>query len=235
VKLGRPASGARLGFVAHRTRETHDARHPVHISMKREKLAPSLRSERVYAAILTQLARLKKRAMALKVRVRVVHFSVQHDHLHLIVEGKDRQDLSAQMRTLFSRIALAVNRVAGRRGKLFRDRHHRVELTTPTQTRNALVYVLFNDRKHDIENGGVVSERSLRELDGQSSVAWITEWNESARPPPEMLEKMRARSTDVDGTTPIVAPDTWLARTGWHARGGGRLRVSELPRLFRNH
>ena len=80
-------------------------------NMRRVKHAPSLRSERVFRAILSQLARVKRCG------VRVVHFSVQHDHLHLIVEGQDRHDLSNQMRKLFSRIALAVNGVAKQIGR----------------------------------------------------------------------------------------------------------------------
>ena len=51
--------------------------------------------------------------------------SVQVNHLHLMVEGSSSADLANQMRTLFSRIAFAVNAIAHRHGKLFRDRHHR--------------------------------------------------------------------------------------------------------------
>ena len=229
VALGRRPSPERLGFVPHAARDEHDSRHPVHVSMRRTKLAPSLRSERVYRAILEQLAHAKGQ------RVCVVHFSVQHDHLHLIVEGKDRLDLSNQMRKLFSRIALAVNGIAKRRGSLFRDRHHRRELSSPTQMRNALVYVLFNDRKHEAQGGGPISERTLHELDDRTSVGWIphADWAESARPPPEMLAQLRARNrAGAARDTPISASGTWLAQRGWFERGGGRMRIDELPRFL---
>jgi REP element-mobilizing transposase RayT len=130
VALGRKPRADRVGFVPHAKRGEHDSRHPVHVSMRRVRLAPSLRSERMFHAILVELARVKR------LGVRVAHYSVQHDHLHLIVEGKDRRDLSNQMRKLFSRIALAVNAIAKRRGSLFRDRHHREELDGPTKMRN---------------------------------------------------------------------------------------------------
>jgi REP element-mobilizing transposase RayT len=197
--------------------------------MRRVKLAPSLRSERVFRAVLAQLARVKRRG------VRVVHYSVQHDHLHLIVEGKDRHDLSAQMQKLFSRIALAVNGVAKRRGSLFRDRHHRVELDGPTKTRSALVYVLFNDRKHCAQNGGAITDEMLSELDDRSSAAWLEDddWDERARPPPETLARLRARDENVEGLgSPRTAPRTWLAESGWRLRGrGGAIKLHELPRF----
>ncbi len=229
IALGRRPRPERVGFVGHDTREAHDSHHPVHVSMRRVPRAPNLRSETVFRVILQQLARAKR------VGVRVVHYSVQRDHLHLIVEGESRQDLSNQMRKLFSRIALAVNYVAKRRGSLFRDRHHREELDGPTKTRNALVYVLFNDRKHHAQNGGAISEAFLNELDDRSSVAWLEpkDWDERARPPPEVIARLRARDRDIQGLgAPRIAPETWFAQAGWRIRGGGAMSLHELPRFL---
>jgi REP element-mobilizing transposase RayT len=228
IALGRRPRADRVGFVSHAAREEHDSRHPVHVSMRRVKRAPSLRSERIFRAILGQLARVKRCG------VRVAHYSVQHDHLHLIVEGEDRHDLSAQMHKLFSRIALAVNAVAIRRGRLFRDRHHREELDGPTKTRNALVYVLFNDRKHHAQNGGAVDDALLTELDDRSSAAWLDGWDPRAGPPPETLTRLRARDGDIEGFgAPRTEPQTWLAQEGWRIRTRrGAIKLHELPRFL---
>jgi REP element-mobilizing transposase RayT len=228
VALGRKPRAERVGFVSHATREEHDFRHPVHVSMRRVKAAPSLRSESIFHAILVQLARVRRRG------VRVVHYSVQHDHLHLIVEGQYRHDLSTQMRKLFTRIALAANAIAMRRGSLFRDRHHREELDGPTKMRNALVYVLFNDRKHHAQNGGAITDELLSELDDRSSVAWLEGWDERARPPPEVIARVRARHGDIEGLgAPLTPPRTWLAHCGWRLRGrGGPIKLHELPRFL---
>jgi REP element-mobilizing transposase RayT len=227
VPLGRRPRAERVGFVSHAARAEHDSRHPVHVSMRRVKRAPSLRVERIFRAILGQLARVKRSG------VRVVHYSVQHDHLHLIVEGHGRHDLSAQMRKLFSRIALAVNAIAKRRGSLFRDRHHREELDGPTKTRHALVYVLFNDRKHHAQNGGAITDELLSDLDDRSSAAWLDGWDPRAGPPSEVLARLRARDADIDGFgAPCTAPQTWLAREGWRIRTRrGAIKVHELPRF----
>ena len=227
VELGRRPRPERVGFVSHVARDLHDPRHPVHVSIRRVRGAPSLRSERIYRAIVGQLARAKSQG------VRVVHHSVQHDHLHFIVEGEDRRDLSDQMRKLFSRIALAVNAIAMRRGSLFRDRHHRRELRTPTQTRNALVYVLFNERKHDFEGGGPISDETMSSLDDRTSIGWVHLWSERARPPPETLSRLRSRAIDGElGDSPVSEPRTWLARSGWAEMGGGPMELHELPRFW---
>lgn len=203
------------------------------------KQGPSLRAELVYATILGQLR------WAKRLGIRVVHYSVQHDHLHLIVENPgDRRDLSAQMRRLFSRLARAVNSVSGRHGSLFRDRHHRRELRSPREVRSALVYVLFNDRKHSAQTG-LLLERELYWLDDRSSAAWLTGWAEEARPPPETVARLRARQaeqalapdagarTDEWARAPVSVPTTWLANRGWFSRGTrGRLRIHEMPRFM---
>ena len=135
-KLGRRPRPERIGFVPHVGRAAHDARHPVHVSIKRVPHGPSFRAQRVHSAIVRELAVAAARG------VRVLHYSIQHDHLHLIVEADDRPKLARGMQLLFSRIAFAVNRVAMRTGRVFRDRHHRHELSTPTEVRRALVYVI---------------------------------------------------------------------------------------------
>ena len=45
-------------------------------------------------------------------------------------------------------MALAVNRVLGRKGRVVGDRYHARPLTTPRQMRTSMVYVLLNFRKH---------------------------------------------------------------------------------------
>ncbi|MBX3232801.1 MAG: transposase [Labilithrix sp.] len=189
--------------------------------MKRVRLAPSFRSQRVAEAIVEQIASAVKRG------VKVVQYSIQEDHLHLMVEGADKQELARGMKLLFSRIAFAVNRVSGRCGSLFRERHHRRPLTTPTEVRNALVYILFNARKH------VIGRRDFRAaffsfLDDKSSAPWFTGWAPNAAPPQRLVERSRARWP---GAPPLHEPTTWLAAHGWRRATPGHIRFDELPRL----
>lgn len=224
VPLGRRPKAERVGFVPHGTREAHDARHPVHVTMRRVAMAPSFRSERVGNAIMHQLAR----ASRIGSGIRVVHFSIQDDHLHLMLEGTSAQHLSRQAQKLFSRIALAVNAVVGRRGSLFRDRHHRRELETPTEVRRALVYILFNSRKHaGADSLGNPESGIFRWFDPLTSAAWFDAWSSRAGPPPDAAARVRERYGHV---APVTNPDTWLAREGWQ-RAGGPIRFDELPRI----
>jgi REP element-mobilizing transposase RayT len=109
---GRPPGPGRRA-VPHRRRATHDPRCPVHVTLRAEVGVPSLRAEKPFAAI--------RRAFAAASRngFRLLHFSVQSDHLHLVVEADAP-----------TRLARGVQGLAIR------------------EVRNALVYVLQNWRKH---------------------------------------------------------------------------------------
>jgi REP element-mobilizing transposase RayT len=55
---------------------------------------------------------------------RVIHFSIQPDHLHLVVEATSKQALTRGMQGLASRLARRINRTLRRRGCVFRERYH---------------------------------------------------------------------------------------------------------------
>jgi putative transposase len=76
--------------------------------------------------------------------MQVVHFSVQGNHLHLIVEAEGREALSTSMKG----VAIALNRSIGRRETVFADRYHARVLASPRDVANTLRYVLQNYRKH---------------------------------------------------------------------------------------
>jgi hypothetical protein len=107
--------------------------------------------------------------------------------------------------------------------------------TRRADTRNALVYVLFNERKHHAQNGGAITEAMLSELDSHSSAAWLSAdaWDERARPPPVLIARLRARYGDIERLgAPRSDARTWVAHGGSRTRGGGALELHELPRFL---
>jgi REP element-mobilizing transposase RayT len=143
---------------------------------------------------------------------RLIHFSLQSNHIHLIVEASDKSALSRGMAGLAIRLARALNSELGRTGRLFSDRYHARDLVTPREVRHAIVYVLMNHKKH--LTGAV-------RVDSASSAFWFDGWN--VRP------KIREPPGWVAGeAAPIMHPRTWLARLGWHRHG--LIRANERPR-----
>ena len=138
---GRPPIRGRRRPVPHRAREEHKAAHPVHLTLRARAGLLSLRGEGVFGAIRDSI-----RAGSSEL-FRVLQFSVQSDHVHLIVEA-EADALGSGAAGLAIRLARAINRALGRRGAVWGDRYHVRALRTPREVRHALIYVLMNFRKH---------------------------------------------------------------------------------------
>jgi putative transposase len=104
---------------------------------------PSLRKQTIFAAVADAL-----RAGAARFGMRVVYYSVQSNHIHLIVEADDQTALSRGMRGLTIRIARAINQALRRKGKVCADHYYARELHTPAEVRRAVRYVLDNAMLH---------------------------------------------------------------------------------------
>ena len=79
---------------------------------------------------------------------KLVHYSVQGNHLHLLVEARDERALSRGMNGLGVRVARGLNRVMRRHGRVLDDRYHSRILRSPTETRRVRAYLLQNARRH---------------------------------------------------------------------------------------
>jgi putative transposase len=116
---------------------------PAHVTLRVLNDVPSLRSSRRFAVIRRGFeAQLKRESF------RLVKFSVLGNHLHLVVEADDSVALARGMQGLCTRVAKALNKLLGRKGRVFGDHYHSHLLRSPTEVARALAYVGGNARKH---------------------------------------------------------------------------------------
>ena len=109
---GRPPSPGR-GSVPHTRREPHDARCPAHVTLRASADVPSLRDPRLLQVFFTALR------AASTVHFRVLGFTIQTDHVHLLVEADDAIRFERGIRGLAIRVARALNRAWGRTGRVW--------------------------------------------------------------------------------------------------------------------
>jgi REP element-mobilizing transposase RayT len=159
----------------------------------------ALRSKRSFRAIEKAL-----RGLGGLPDARVVHYSIQGNHIHLIVEAENRLRLSRRIQGLEVRMARALNKMMRRpHGRVFADRYHAHILKTPREVHRALGYVLRNAEKHHGARHGTF-------VDPYSSAAWFHGWSRPVRIGWSPLDER---------APPISAPDTWLLKTGWKKQG----------------
>ena len=191
--------------VRHRVRPEHRWYRPVHVTLRRAKGLPSLRSQLLHDELREAVRRTRRADF------RIVEYSVQHDHVHMLVEADDSAALAAGMKSFAVRAARSINtRVLRRRGSLWADRYHRRDLGSPRDVRNAVVYVINNHLKHHEWDAGLV--------DPCSSAPWFDGWMHGPAPPAE--------------PSPTDPARTWLLRRGWHD-DIHFLHRGELPRALR--
>jgi len=216
---GRKPKGERAG-VSHKVRPPLPSGCAIHVSTRLVGGLPSLRGHKLWAAV-------RKGFVFGRVFVedeakvfRIVHFSVQGRHIHLICEAADRTSLARGVQGFKIRVAKAVNAaLGGRRGRVFTDRYHERIITNPTQCRHAISYVLLNSRRHAAEEG---ASYPRNRVDPFSSALWFNGW--TVEHPKQWAN---APPTDTDGEAPVAKPRGWLLRSGWQLGGGkGRRRLS---------
>ena len=134
--------------VSHRRRESISARTPMHINFKYRTLIKNK-----YCLSLLKRAILNARRHGL----RVIHFSLQSNHVHLIIEAENNFILTKGMRSLTVTFAKGLHK-----GKVQLERYHLHVLKNIRETRNAIRYVLFNQQKHE--------KGTYSKIDGYSSL-----------------------------------------------------------------
>lgn len=207
----KPGSGRRA--VRHRAREAHSSLHPVHVVL-RSKFKP-LRSQFVFPTLRKALAK----ATRVRKDFRITQFSVQGDHMHLIVEASSKLALSRGMQGLAIRVARAVNALVNRRGKVWADRFFSRELKSPRTVRNALVYVLNNFRKHRAAGAA--------RIDPYSSAPYFNGFQELGGRAPCELQASRmlpliprgVAPPEKSEAVPVLCSGTWLGEKGWRRSG----------------
>ena len=183
-----PSHGRRPWVSAHR---------PWHVVLRVRPEVARLRRRNVFEA-----ARRALRLALGRGDFRIVHISIQHNHIHLLVEAEFRESLSKGMQGFAITLARAINRAQRRRGKVFQFRYHATEIGTPTQARHALAYVLNNWRRHREDASG-------GPIDRYSSAVWFHGW--AGAPSFRMPAGWQP--------LPVANPQTWLFVVGWRAEG----------------
>jgi REP element-mobilizing transposase RayT len=219
-RRGRPIKGDRAG-APHKKRDAFKASEPIHVVLRVEKGLGGLRRRDIYHAV-----RGATLVVASREDFRLVHISIQGNHIHLLVEADGKKSLSRgmqafqisaakRMNAVVKRVDPETHEVKRRSGKVFSDRYHAEVINSRKQARHALAYVLNNWRKHR-------EDRDLSfNVDPFSSGFTFRGWKVFADPSfswtaPATYEPMV-----------VWEPKTWLLREGWLMYG--RIDFREVP------
>ena len=215
---GRKPVGPRAG-ASHKKRPEVKADQALHVVLRVVAAVGGMRRRNIYKAIRAASITAARRGW-----FRIVHISIQQTHVHLLVEAENKLALARGMSGFQISAARNINTVLGgergqrRCGRVFVDRYHLVVITSPTQARHALSYVLNNWRKH-------------REDCSPATRGWKLDWFSSAAMFPGWREHHDDKALcevhrDYEPLV-VVPPGSWLLREGWER--AGTISVREVP------
>jgi REP element-mobilizing transposase RayT len=207
---GRKPKGERAGS-RHETRPVVKPQYALHVVLRVVPQVGNLRRRKMYQALREATV-----VAAVRERMRIVHISLQHNHVHLLVEAKDNKALALGMQGFEISAARNINTMVGegpyrrRRGRVFADRYHLEVITSPRRARHALSYILNNWRKHGEDRSGLPSTWLV---DPFSSGISFPDWTELADT--QLMWPMR------ETYDPLIVrrPESWLLRDGWKLTG----------------
>jgi REP element-mobilizing transposase RayT len=222
----------------HITRPELTGRDPIHVVLRVHGDLGNLRKRHMYKALREATITVAKRELNYvdDGAFRIVHISIQHNHVHLLVEADNKRALSRGMQSFQISAAKHLNRAVSvksvkrgaakyreamsnrRRGSVFPDRYHQEIIKTPKQARHTLAYVLNNWRKHKEDRHDFARTWNV---DPYSTGALFDGWKERE----DAVTLWPLRETYL----PLVVylPKTWLLREGW--RRHGLVRFDEVP------
>jgi REP element-mobilizing transposase RayT len=215
---GRKPKGLRAG-APHQERPEVKPSHALHVVLRVVPAVGSLRRREMYKAM-----REATIVAAVRERIRIVHISLQRNHVHLLVEAENKLALARGMQGFQIsaarniNTALGIDRYRRRRGPVFADRYHVEVITSPTRAHRALSYVINNWRKHREDQQGPARTWLV---DPFSSGISFPDWKE--------LEE-KAWMWPIRATyDPLMVrrPQSWLLREGWKL--GGSVSVHDVP------
>jgi hypothetical protein len=189
--------------VPHRRRPALRGRFVAHVTLRLLPHVYQLRSARCWRVLGRAFLEARERH-----GMRLCHYSIQRDHLHLVVEAEHGDGLSRGMLGLGIRIARGLNGCMRLRGRVLADRYHARLLSTPLEVRMALLYVLNNARKHLPETTTLPADwvdpySTAACFDGWRVRVSVPRWGPGSRP----------------DALPRAEPRLWLLHTGWRRHG----------------
>ena len=198
----KPKKGRRR--VPHTTRSRVTRHDVIHVTQRIDTNGFSLRTGKVLAVLRACFT-----AGAERFGFRLIEYSIQRDHLHLIVEAESARALSRGMQGLKIRMAKALNRLWRLKGPRFPDRYHEHVMKKLREVRNALNYVLNNARHHGHRIDGI---------DPFSSGASFNGWREAARRRPVAVNDL-SRLARSARSARLARAKSWLLNRGWRRWG----------------
>lgn len=144
LKLTNPKNAGRPAIrdkgIRHIKREEITKARPLHLTIKLIKA--DIQNKTILKALRHAIGRARLQGL------RIIHFSLEYNHVHLYAEATSNKVLERGMKALGVSLVKKINRYFGSKGSCYKTRYHLRILRSASEVKNVIHYILKNGIKH---------------------------------------------------------------------------------------
>ena len=128
----------------------------LHLTVKIKKNKAEMKNKAVLAILKRAIRNARKQGL------KVIHYSLEYDHAHLLVEVDNNQVLGKGMQAFGVTIAKAINKLKRDSGGVYKHRYHFRQISSSRELKNVMSYIFSNGVKHKTAKSLVNPFNSIR-------------------------------------------------------------------------
>lgn len=114
----------------------------LHLTIKVRSNKADIQSKKILKALHHAIMRARFK------KLKVIHYTLEYNHIHLLVECNDNRILQQGMQALGISLSKAINKIKRLKGGVYKHRYHFRQISNPRQLKNVLHYIFHNGIKH---------------------------------------------------------------------------------------
>ncbi len=128
----------------------------LHLTVKIKKNKAEIKNKSVLAILKRSILNARRQGL------RVIHYSLEYDHVHLLIEADNNHILGKGMQAFGVTFSKAINRLKKLTGEVYKHRYHFRRISSSKELKNVMNYIFTNGVKHKTSKFIVNSYNSIR-------------------------------------------------------------------------
>lgn len=121
----------------------------LHLTIKVRVNKADIQNKRILKALHHAIKRARLKGL------KVIHYTLEYNHVHLLVESVDNKILHKGMQSFGITISKAINKIKQTKGAVYKNRYHLRIINSAKQLKNVLHYIFSNGIKHKRTNSKI--------------------------------------------------------------------------------
>ena len=142
--------------IAHRSRPFLERASSLHLTIKVKAIKAEMKNKAVLSMLKRAILNARKKGL------KIIHYSLEFDHVHLLVEADDNAELAIGMQSFGVTLSKAINRMRKMKGAVYKHRYHFRQISSSRELKYVMKYIFSNGVKHGTAHTMINPFNSIR-------------------------------------------------------------------------